>query len=125
MDKAEDEDDPDFRSRSTIQLPRTHTDIVQELMAKFDKVAMDGYEDTDSGPGASAVGSLVPTEDSALEKSSSCQDGASSELKDGKCMNTHDVVPDSDDNGSHGGRPETVASETQSMSQIVQVSLPE
>ena len=121
MDK--DEDDPDFRSRSIIQLPRTHTDIVQELMAKFDKV--DGYEDTDSGPGASTVGSLVPTEDSALEKSSSCQDGASSELKDGKCMNTHDVVPDSDDNGSHGGRPETVASETQSMSQTVQVSLPE
>ena len=123
MDKDEDPD-PDFRSQSTIQLPRTHTDIVQELMAKFDKVAMDGYEDTDSGPGASTVDSLVPsTEDSALEKLSSCQDGASSELKDGNC-NTHDIVPDSGDNGSHGGQPETVASETQSVPQIVQVSLP-
>ena len=93
-------------------MPRTHNDIVQELLAKLAKV--DGYEDTDSGE-TLTVGSQIHIKDSVVNGESAMDQVASG---GGKC-NRCDVTIDSDDNSSC---PE-MTSETQSVPEIIQVSL--
>ena len=97
-----DEDDPQFSLpvSATAQLPRTHTDIVQEVLEKLAQV--DEHEDTDCGE--------IMGSQNLIAEDKGIVDGESASDQAGKC-------DDLGDNNRHQMSPETLA-----VPQIVQVS---